>query len=363
MTENAKEVVVVGGGLIGSACAFFLAKEGAKVTLIDRRPLGENASGWNAGNLNPIYLSSPKLINFAIDCLNSHFQLNEQLQSMGCGWYSFERVKRVLLATNAREYDELVQTSKLFQQHENFSAKFLDHRDIASLDQRVSDEFSSGLLLQGNMAINSYFFNVSLIQALLKFDGSVSRSDVYGIERFSGHLELKTSLGSIRADAVVLATGPWSDLCADLGFSLPVKPLKGEILRMKLMPHGINHDWTYAGTTLYRRGNEEVWLGATKEDAGFDEMPSEVARQNLMRSGLRMMPNIADAVLIEHSASLRAVTMSGLPVISRAPGWDNLFVANGGGHKGALLCTGVAKAIADLVYERAVQLDLPAQSI
>ena len=61
------------------------------------------------------------------------------------------------------------------------------------------------------------------------------------------------------------------------------------------------------------------------------------------------MPAIRDAVLIEPLASLRPMTPTGLPVVGPAPGWNNVFVASGGGIKGMLLCTGIGVAIRDLV--------------
>jgi glycine/D-amino acid oxidase-like deaminating enzyme len=61
------------------------------------------------------------------------------------------------------------------------------------------------------------------------------------------------------------------------------------------------------------------------------------------------MPAMADATLVEHTACLRPVTPDWLPIIGRAPGWENAYVATGGAKKGILLATGMGKAIADLI--------------
>jgi glycine/D-amino acid oxidase-like deaminating enzyme len=71
------------------------------------------------------------------------------------------------------------------------------------------------------------------------------------------------------------------------------------------------------------------------------------------------MPAIRDGSVIEHLASLRPMARSALPIVGRAAGWTNVFVANGGGIKGMLLSAGVGAAIRDLVMNGATALPLP----
>jgi len=149
---------------------------------------------------------------------------------------------------------------------------------------------------------------------------------------------------------VVLATGPWVAEAKDwLGLDLAVEPVKGEMLRMRLPPPNITHDLTHGMISLYRRRDDEVWVGVTRERTGFDESPTAEGRRALIEGASRIMPAIREASLIEHLASLRPMTPAGLPVVGRAPGWGNVFIANGGGIKGVLLSTGIGAAIRDLV--------------
>ena len=131
------------------------------------------------------------------------------------------------------------------------------------------------------------------------------------------------------------------------------------MLRMRLPGANITHDFTHGIISLYRRGDDELWVGVTRERRGFDAVPAEESRQVLVDAGARIMPAIRDAALVAHLAALRPMTPTGLPIVGRAPGWENVFVANGGGSKGMLLCTGIGVAIRDLVLTGETAMPVP----
>jgi glycine oxidase len=161
---------------------------------------------------------------------------------------------------------------------------------------------------------------------------------------------VRTSDGIIACDAVVLATGPWVGETREwLGFDLPVTPVKGEMLRIRLQGAGLQYDFTRGMISLYRRGRDECWIGVTREQTGFDETPTDAGRRHLLEAAARIMPAVRQAVLLEHVASLRPMSASGLPLVGRVPGWSNAYITNGGGIKGMLLCTGVGLAISDMI--------------
>ena len=110
---------------------------------------------------------------------------------------------------------------------------------------------------------------------------------------------------------------------------------------------------------MNHREEGQVWIGATEERKGFDAEPSKSARDRLMAGALRLMPAMADAKLVLHTACLRPVTPDWLPIIGRAPGWDNAYLATGAGKKGILISPGMGKAVADLISTGAT--DLPVE--
>jgi glycine/D-amino acid oxidase-like deaminating enzyme len=134
------------------------------------------------------------------------------------------------------------------------------------------------------------------------------------------------------------------------------------MLRLRLRDRNLSHDFTHGLISLYRRGDDEVWVGVTREQAGFDESATESGRRTLIDGAARIMPAIRDARMIEQLAALRPMTRSTLPIVGRAAGWSNVYIANGGGIKGMLLATGIGAAIRDLVVNGTTALPVPGLS-
>ena len=205
--------------------------------------------------------------------------------------------------------------------------------------------------MEGNKSVNAHALTCALADGAARLGAKSVRANVCELKTESKFVTaVQTDDQEIPCDAVVLATGAWvAEIQKWLGVSLPVKPVKGQLLRMKLPGEGLHYDLTCGVAGLYRRNQNEVWVGGTQEHAGFDETPTDEMREFLLKEAVRIMPEMARAELLEHTATLRPVTPSGFPIAGQSPGWNNVFIANGGGNKGVLLCTGIAQAIHDLV--------------
>ena len=139
---------------------------------------------------------------------------------------------------------------------------------------------------------------------------------------------------------------------------LPVDPLKGEILRMELQGRALGQDILGSDAYLRPKPDGLVWCGTTEEWRGFDAAPSDSARKSILEGAIRLMPDMAQATLVEHTACLRPVTPDWLPIIGRAPGCDNVYLATGAGKKGILLSPAMGKAVADLITEGVTGLSI-----
>ena len=169
-----------------------------------------------------------------------------------------------------------------------------------------------------------------------------------------------TDSSEISCDAVVFATGPWSGEVEDwLGVHVPIEPFKGEILRMKLDGSPLERDFHSADVDLNHREDGQIWVGATEERVGFDRDPSEKARVESLRTAVNLMPAMKDAELVLHTACLRPLSPDWMPIVGKAPGWDNAYLATGAGKKGILISPGMGKSVADLITKGAT--DMPIQ--
>ena len=113
---------------------------------------------------------------------------------------------------------------------------------------------------------------------------------------------------------------------------------------------------TVATWTSTTAKTEKCGWEPPRESQGFDLEPSEQARNTLLKGAQRLMPAMADAEVVLHTACLRPLSPDWMPIVGTAPGWDNAYLATGGGKKGILLSPGLGKAVADLVTEGSTDL-------
>ena len=167
------------------------------------------------------------------------------------------------------------------------------------------------------------------------------------------------------AGAVVLAGGPWAGGMSDwCGVDIPVRPLKGQIIRLQLAENPMVASLNYAGSYAASKPDGLIWAGTTEEDAGFDEELTTAARDKVMGDLLTMAPSLAEAELVQQTACLRPLSADGMPIVGAVPGWENLYLATGGGRKGILWSTGMAQGLADLMLEGSSDVpDLTALSL
>jgi len=343
---------VVGGGVFGACVAYELAKAGCRVVIVERDAIGEHASGKNPGNLNPILAAPARLQPLALASFRLHQALQEELAALGCSDYRVEPVRRVLVGYAADELMALQPLQQQFAAQPGFSAHWLDAAALRGIDARLAPDIVGGLLLEGNRSLDARSFNRAVLEGAEKYGARLLRAEVRDIRRRGDGYAVDAGGTLLDCDVLVLATGPWvSGVAQWLGAALPVQPVKGEMLRVRLPGANITHDFTHELISLYRRGEDEVWIGVTREACGFDEQPSLAGRQALLEGAMRIMPGIGQAEVVAHLASLRPQAPGGLPLLGRVPGHANLYVANGGGIKGMLLSPGIGRAIRDLVQD------------
>jgi len=319
------------------------------VTLIERDRIAAHASGRSAGNLNPLHATPPDLIPFALEAFRIHDEVRAELTRLGCAKYVARPVKRIHLGFEEADRTRLEETAGLFESSRGFSAAWLDSNDLRRMEPRLSPEARFGLLTEGCLSLDGCDFTHSLADGAIKLGATVLHDTVSGVaacgQRVTG---VRTAKGAVACDDLILATGPWvSDTESWLGISLAVEPVKGEILLMRMREGTPRYDFTWKSTSLYRRRENEVWLGITMQKCGFDCTPTAEAKQSLLNRAARIMPAIRDAQLLDHIAALRPMTPA--PLAARADGWENVYIANGGGSKGVLLSVGIARRIRDLL--------------
>lgn len=361
MTDTS-EVVIVGGGAAGCSVAYYLALAGVKSTIIEREGIGSQASGFSAGGLNPLQgtgIPGP-LSEVAMESYLMHQDLFPTLKDATGVDYQWRIISLIKAAFDDEDLTELHEIFDIFTAHDGFEADMLDTEQLLDLEPRVSPQVVKGVIARGNASLDSHKYTLALAQAAEKLGVSVRSETVHGLERADGRVTgVLLEGGVLHCDQLVMATGPWSRIAEPwMGAYIPVDPLKGEILRVELPGGPLGHDMSGGGGSLYPKPDGLVWCGTTEDWLGYDKSTTESARQRILKGAVRLIPDMAKARVVRHTACLRPVTPDWLPIIGRAPGLDNVYLATGAGKKGILLSPAIGKAIADQITQGATQLSV-----
>lgn len=311
-------MAVVGGGVIGLACAWRARQRGLDVVVLERGRPGGGATQAAAGVLAP----DPETPGFTALALRSAElwpALAEELGDVG-----YTQCGSIALA-----YEH--GTPRL-------DGEWLDRDTVLALEPGISPDCVGGTLLADDASVDPRRVAGALCARL----GDAVRGGMEVVDLTPQEVELADG-SRVGAERVVLAAGAWA--ARRLARRLPVRPVKGQTVRLRgPLPATriIRSEHIY----VVPRANGETVVGATVEDAGFDESVSDAATQELLAGARRALPAIAELGLAEASVGLRPGTPDGGPLIGE---WEGIVVAGGHYRNGILLAPVTAEAVAALL--------------
>ena len=361
--SSATEVVILGGGIVGCATAYYLAKEGVKATIIERDTVAGHSSGFALGGLSPlggVGIPGP-LGKLSIESFRLHAELAQSLPDETGVDTEYNLETGITVAYSEAEAKAIQERLPWQQAQEGFRVEWRSGEDILTLEPRLAPGVVGGVVTQKVGMLDPYKHTLALLQAAERAGAVMRHGTVLGL-RFEGDRlkGVQLSSGDIPCDRVVVAMGAWTvDASGWLGIELPVRPLKGQILRLQVDGPPLSH-LSWGGSYAATKPDDLIWVGTTEEDAGYDEAPSAQGRQTIMESALRALPYLADARVVQHTACLRPVTADGLPILGQVPGKAEVVVATGGGRKGIHLSAVMGRIAADLVVHGKTTHDISA---
>ena len=354
MTSPSPDVVIVGGGIAGAATAYYLARAGLRCTIIERDGLASHASGFAYGGLSGGIPNGPGA-NTPVMLLGMrlHRELASSLAEEAGMDIQFGDRPLLRVALNEAEEAALRSDWEWKTSQEGYDVEWLDGEGARKLEPRITPEAIGALHVEGSSDVEPYRLTLALAQAAERKGVEIRTGTVSGLHHHGGRVRgVVLESGEISCDKVVLAMGPWSgDVEAWTGAPLPVRPLKGQIIRLRApgapYRYSIGHGKDYAMT---KQSDGLVWCGTTEEpDAGFDESITTEGRDSIIDSTMRMLPSLADAELVLQTACLRPVTPDGAIVVGPAPRMNGVFIATGAGRQGIVMGPAMGRIAADLV--------------
>lgn len=353
------DVAIIGGGMVGCLSAYYLAQAGVSVAVIEGTGIGTQASGNSAGGLNPLHgagIPGP-LSGLAEESFRLHLRLWHELEGAALTAFHPRFVKRIFLSFDEVGVVALQNARFIYQTRDGFSAELLDTAGIKRLEPRINPEVLYALYTEGNAAVEPLAYNQAIAEAAVLKGAVIREARVTNLDVDKSAGRVKRVIfddGQIACGHVVVATGAWSNKAAEwLNVPIPVEPVKGEMLLIDLPGPRVLHDISFGNVSVYCRGaDDRVWIGVTEtRDQGYNNEPTDEARRVLLEGGIKLMPAIAHAKVVQQTSGLRPVTPDSLPIVGKAPGWGNVYLATGAGKKGTLISAGMGKAISDLITQ------------
>ncbi len=375
------DVIVIGGGIIGLACAYYLTQDGKRVLLLEKGDIGEGAS---TSCDDMIFLQSKKpgiLLTIAMESLEMYRKLMRDLPVD----IEFESRGGMVLIESPNQLshmEDFVRQQKAL----GLEVDLLDRNQIRKHSPMVSPHVLASTYSPMDSQVNPLhvmrgFVKVAAAQGM-EIKQHTPVADLSSSK--PGSWQVTTADGSIyESEYVVNAAGAWApQLAAMTGLDLPIKPKKGQIAVTEAVPaFGKTNFWSAdyivmklnpefakerdpimnelgIGLSMSQSHSGTYFLGGTREFAGFDKGVSRVALRLILKEAARFFPALENVHIIRTFAGFRPAPGDGKPFIGPVSSQPGLYIAAGHEGDGIALAPLTGYAIACMISGKSLPFDL-----
>jgi glycine oxidase len=349
------DVIVIGSGVIGCAIASELSRRGAGVEVLDSRPIGMGATQASAGILAP-YLEAREgspLLDIAVRSLALYDDFVARAAEESGVAVPYRRTGTLDVAFDDRELRELQETARVLAAR-GVAASLVDGEGARREEPHVGEDVAGALLVDAHGFVAASDLTRALAAGARQHGAKfLEQCHVRAIGRQDPDVVVETDKGSLRASAVVLAAGSWSGQVAIHGTQarVPVRPVRGQLLSLAWRGTPLRRVTWSGRCYLVPWDNNTVLVGATAEEAGFDERATVAGVRDLLEGACDVTPHAWTAGFREARVGLRPATPDGLPVLGLSTAVDGLIYATGHFRNGILLAPLTAALVADALVE------------
>lgn len=403
-----RQALVIGGGVVGVSAAYYLARDGFAVTLVEKADIAAGSSYGNCGVIPPSHsvpLAAPGVWLKGLRWMwspESPFYIKPRLDPALAAWLArfaaactLPRVRRAMpvlhglhraslalyrelaalpglefgltergamaVYTTAQGYAEGAHEALLLAEA-GIETRLLDAAGARAAEPSLSPGVVGGVLFPGDACLVPDAFVTGLARVAEGLGVRILRAtEVLGLRADGRRVTLvETTRGDLAADVVVLAAGAWSPgIARTLGLDLPIQPAKGYSVTCE-RPEGAPRMPLFLGEArmAVTPMGDRLRIGGTLELAGLDLTIDRRRVEAIMRAAPRYLTCAERPVVLEIWRGLRPCTPDGLPLLGRPRRLDNLVVAAGHAMIGMSLGPVTGRLVAELAADQPLSHDL-----
>ncbi len=348
------DALVIGGGLLGSAAGYGLARRGLKVMILDE---GDDALRAARGNFGLVWVQSkgigcPAYADWTARSAELWPEFAAELHELTGTDTALEQNGGVILCLGDDEYEEVdAQMAQLDAQQEGrFRCRMLDHNALKDLLPGIGPEVTGGSWSEHDGHCDPLKLMLAMQTGIIRHGGRILAGQrVTSIARDGMDVRVETADATYRAERILLAAGLGNAALAGMvGLDQPVFPLKGQILVTARLPRMLD----IPTSPIRQTGDGTVMIGTSHEDAGLDISSKPTVMRDIADRARRSFPALAQARIVRSWAALRVMTPDGHPVYGQSEEMPGVFAMSC--HSGVTLAAAHAMDFAGYIADGAL---------
>jgi glycine oxidase len=348
---RSRDVIIIGGGIIGCAIGRELARRGATVRIFEARTIGAGATQASAGVLAPFiegHAEGP-LFGLMVRSLQMYDEFVRQAAEEAGIPIEYRRCGTLEVATDTASMRRLQAAQAVHAD----ALQWLDPAGAHSIEPGLPESIEGALLAPDHGYVAVPALTDALAWGALRHGVQIEAAHrVRGVRHVDGRLDVVTDDGSLwPAGQVIVAAGSWAGQLELEEAPAAVKPIRGQLLRLAWRSRPPAHVVWGPDCYVVPWQDGTVLVGATVEDVGFDERATAAGVRDLLDAVCELLPAAWGATFLEARVGLRPATPDGLPLVGSSPRVPGLVYATGHYRNGILLAPLTAHLVADLVLE------------
>lgn len=361
-STKTSDVIVIGGGIIGCAIAYAVAKAGLRVRLIERGEPGREASHAAAGMLAPqseaLHEPQGPFFELCRASLQLYPDFVAEIEAVTGLSVDYRREGAVFLASDFTE-GEILAAAYEKQKAAGLTVEDLTAEDVRHLEPALSGAIQMGLFLPEDHQVDNRKLTDALVLAAQRQGVDlVTGWPVLGLVREGDRVVgVRTNRERYAAAVTINCAGAWAATVDPERYpSPPVKPIRGQILVLQARAPLLEHVVHSAHCYIVPRRDGRLLIGSTMEDVGYERRVTAEALLRLLTAARQVLPAIEQCTFVEAWAGFRPDTPDHLPILGEAePG---LLIATGHFRNGILLAPITARLIVELITSGRTSRDL-----